>query len=108
MFFSRNSNDVTQIYGPKLSSHVKSALDENVLACVLDGEVIVWDNELGRAAPFGQNKAVANQQFEDFHNDNPRYYLIYKVFDILFVKFANEDSEKQMVQKSLSERKITL
>jgi ATP-dependent DNA ligase len=53
MFFSRNSNDVTQIYGPKLSSHVKAALDSNVAACVLDGEVIVWDSEYNRAAPFG-------------------------------------------------------
>ncbi len=60
MYFSRNSNDVTQIYGPKLTSHMKEAIDQNVQACVLDGEIIVWDNELGKAAPFGQNKAVAN------------------------------------------------
>jgi len=61
MFFSRNSNDVTQLYGPKLSSHVKSALANDVAACVVDGEIIVWDSELNRAAPFGQNKTVAGE-----------------------------------------------
>jgi len=59
MFFSRNSNDVTQIYGPQLSNHVKSSLADNIEACVLDGEIIVWDNDLCRAAPFGQNKTIA-------------------------------------------------
>lgn len=90
MFFSRNSNDVTQLYGPRLSAHVQASLFSNVIACVLDGEIIVWDSELNRQAPFGQNKTVAGEQFKDFNNEKPRYFLVYKVFDVLFVKFEAE------------------
>jgi len=57
MFFSRNSNDYTNLYGGKLGSWIKSNVSGR--AVVLDGEVIVWDNELERAAPFGSNKTVA-------------------------------------------------
>ena len=61
MFFSRNSHDVTPIYGPKLGSEVKKAFIDKVDSCVVDGEIIVWDIELDQAAPFGKNKSIANE-----------------------------------------------
>ncbi len=71
MFFSRNSNDVTPLYGPKLTSEVKKALFDSVDSCVLDGEVIVWDLEKDVAAPFGKNKPIANEQFNDPFMEKP-------------------------------------
>ena len=54
MFFSRNSNDVTGIYGPKLTGYIKDNL--RCQAAILDGEIVVWDNNRKMYAPFGMNK----------------------------------------------------
>ena len=93
MFFSRNSHDVTAIYADKLSLSVKEAISSDVGACVMDGEVIVWDNEENCAAPFGKNKAIANEEFEDPLNSRPRYVLKYKVFDLLYYSLLSKGGD---------------
>ena len=90
MFFSRNSHDVTSVYADKLSLSVKEAISPDVRACVMDGEVIVWDNEENCAAQFGKNKAIANEEFEDPLNSRPRFVLKYKVFDLLYYQLSQD------------------
>ncbi len=53
-FFTRNSNNYTRIYGPKMSNYIKENIDAQ--AVILDGEMVVWDTENNRVAPFGMNK----------------------------------------------------
>lgn len=53
-FFTRNSNNYTRIYGPKMAVHIKENIDAQ--AVILDGEMVVWDNEKKCVAPFGMNK----------------------------------------------------
>lgn len=58
MFFSRNSNDYTHVYGRKMSDIVRN----NILrthSCILDGEMIVVDKENSGPVQFGNNKTVA-------------------------------------------------
>lgn len=40
-FFSRNSHNYTHIYGPKMSRVVLENI--NAKACILDGEMVVYD-----------------------------------------------------------------
>lgn len=54
-FYSRNSHDVTHLYGPKLSPQ----FDSQISSCILDGEVIVWDTLLDTHVQFGKNKTIA-------------------------------------------------
>ena len=53
-YFTRNSNNYTRIYGPKMSNYIKENIDAQ--AVILDGEMVVWDNEKQQMAPFGMNK----------------------------------------------------
>ncbi len=41
-FFSRNSINCTNVYGPKMSPLIAQSV--NAKACILDGEIIVWDS----------------------------------------------------------------
>lgn len=104
-FYSRNSLNVTHIYGPKLG-HVTT---ENVKAkaAILDGEIVVWDSLNEQFAPFGLNKYVARLNPDS--EDGRRYSLCFIVFDILFVKGLDDDSvEIDLQGASLTERKTVL
>ncbi len=57
MFFSRGGKDYSKLYGTKLAGFIRENV--NAQAAVLDGEIIVWDCMLQKAAPFGKNKQVA-------------------------------------------------
>lgn len=57
MFYSRGGKDYSRIYGQKLAGFIRDNVKAQ--AAVLDGEVIVWDTRLNKAAPFGKNKQVA-------------------------------------------------
>eukprot|EP01017_Pseudomicrothorax_dubius_P032816 TRINITY_DN4334_c0_g1_i4.p1 TRINITY_DN4334_c0_g1~~TRINITY_DN4334_c0_g1_i4.p1 ORF type:complete len:672 (+),score=145.76 TRINITY_DN4334_c0_g1_i4:1902-3917(+) len=99
-FFSRNSNDYTNIYGKKLSEVVR----ENVsaMAAILDGEVIVVNKHTGEQVQFGMNKTVALENSGD-----DTLQLCYKVFDVLYVKgFRGE--EAKLIETPLSDRKRIL
>ena len=99
-FFTRNAVDYTYLYGPKMRDYMLQAV-RNVQSCILDGEMIVWDETQGRPAPFGQNKPVALAEYEgDQH-------LAYMVFDILYIK-TNDEEELDLMKKPLTERKQLL
>lgn len=57
MFFSRGGKNYSGIYSNKMAGFIRENV--NAQAAVLDGEIIVWDNKLQKAAPFGKNKSVA-------------------------------------------------
>ena len=97
-FFSRNAINYTHIYGPKMAPLILENVD--VQAAVLDGEMIVWDKENQTMAPFGLNKNVAGTE------DNERFHLCYKIFDILFVKRKGDESQEiDLMGAFLKERK---
>ena len=109
-FFSRNGKDYTRIYGTALSDYIR----DNVIAqaALLDGEVIVWDKENNKIAPFGKNKPVALQDESAIDADH-KYQLCYMIFDCLFYKPRPSEGnlnteEYQLMQCPLIERKKVL
>lgn len=52
--FSRNSNNVTDIYGEKLIPIIQQHV--LVSRCILDGELVLWDSILEKFEEFGKLK----------------------------------------------------
>ena len=52
--YSRNSNDVTSLYGPKLIPILMKHI--TVPKCILDGELLVWDSIAQKYEDFGKLK----------------------------------------------------
>ncbi len=115
-FFTRNSNNYTRIYGPKISAHIKECVDAQ--ACILDGEMVVWDTLKQQVAPFGLNKHIAikddlNPNFEEKKKPEDDSFLnlqiCYKIFDILYIKAHGDDQEEiNLMGARLTDRKIVL
>lgn len=80
MFFSRNSNDYTHVYGKKMTEILRKNIVRTHSA-ILDGEMIVVNKDNNQPIQFGMNKAVA---LTDDHEGEMR--ICYKIFDILYVK----------------------
>ncbi len=99
-FFTRNAIDYTYLYGPKLKDII--VRNVNSKSAILDGEIVVWDKNKNKFAPFGENKTIANSN--DPHVDKQ---LCYKVFDLLYlVNQRNQDYD--LTKAILSDRKILL
>ncbi|GAQ80116.1 ATP-dependent DNA ligase [Klebsormidium nitens] len=66
-FFSRNFNDHAEIYrgaiGDDIIKQTKSS------RCILDGEIVVWNNVLKSFTPFGTNKTIAKQDGDGIQGD---------------------------------------
>eukprot|EP00762_Andalucia_godoyi_P006342 ANDGO_05890.mRNA.1 DNA ligase 4 len=60
-YFSRNSTNYTPVYGPTFDSVVRASLREQGMTynCILDGEMLVWNSELGGFLEFGHNRSVS-------------------------------------------------
>jgi len=99
-FFTRNANDYTYLYGPKMRDYMLQAV-VGVHSIILDGEMIVWDKALDKPAPFGQNKPVALSDTEGSQ------HLTYMAFDVLYLQTL-EGEEIDLMKKPLYERKQTL
>lgn len=99
-FFSRNSNDYTHLYGPKLGAILRSCLSAS--AGIIDGEIVVLEKGTWNSVQFGMNKTVALNQEEDGD-----YQLCYMVFDILYVK-GPKGEECNLMNVSLKDRKMVL
>lgn len=78
--FTRNCRDYTHAYSGALKEHFLEAI--SVENCVLDGEILSWNSELGCMVPFGSNRTVAK---EESKLDSQRQ-LFYVVFDVLYVQ----------------------
>jgi DNA ligase-4 len=105
--FSRNSNNVTDIYGDKLIPIIMERV--KVAQCIIDGELVVWDNIAGRFEEFGKLKTLANfgkldESIIDGKHDIGENYgkqLCYIAFDLLYV------NSKSVMDLTLSQR-VTL
>ena len=90
VLFSRNGTDYTDYYSP-LANIIKMSV--NVSSCILDGEVLGWDNENESFLPFGGNRRVGSSEWEARAvaggrvgwDANLTAWLQYKVFDIMYV-----------------------
>lgn len=80
-FISRNGINYTDLYGPFMApivlKQVKSGVD-----CILDGEMMVWDNVEYRLREFGLLKSVANALKA---GDSPHRWLCYVVWDVVYL-----------------------
>jgi len=58
--FTRNGNDYSANYLPNMRQYIKS----NILAeqCILDGEMLAWDDLTKSFIPFGTNRTIAAEQ----------------------------------------------
>lgn len=92
--FSRNGNDVTKTYSdliPIIISNVKC--DD----CILDGELVVWNEKEKRIEKFGSLKTTAKIFGSDFIRSflkKPNNKLFYIVFDILYFNGESIINEK--------------
>lgn len=84
-FISRNGINYTELYGPSMSpivlKQVKSGVD-----CILDGEMMVWDNADYRLREFGLLKSVANALKA---GESPHRWLCYVVWDVVYLAGDN-------------------
>ena len=60
---SRRDNWYSSMYSPVLGPNLRRSLKYDI-DCILDGEVIAWDNKKLEVIPFGQNKTVAKARRE--------------------------------------------
>ena len=80
-FFTRKGVDYTTIYGPKFSHLIKASV--NAKSAILDGEIVVYDTENKKYAPFGDNKTIAKEEVENGK------CLVYQIFDIIYLTSPN-------------------
>lgn len=116
--FTRNANDYTDLYGPVLAPLIMQNV--NATNCILDGEMMAWDNHTKQFVKFGHNKTVAHEQIaanirqldgDDYGEDTERW-LCYVMFDIIWVEGAHPslgiDDDKNLVRQPLKKRREVL
>ncbi|EAR99063.1 ATP-dependent DNA ligase (macronuclear) [Tetrahymena thermophila SB210] len=100
MFFTRNSNNYTNIY-ERMIEHVRRSLKDAVHSCILDGEMVVVNKITGQRVQFGLNKTVAMEREDD------ELCICYKIFDILYLK-TKDNKEYALTEYTLQYRKKIL
>ncbi|POM75363.1 DNA ligase [Phytophthora palmivora] len=80
-FISRNGINYTESYAPSIKPHVLSQLEPGV-DCILDGEMMVWDNTEYRLREFGLLKNTANAVRK---GEATNRWLCYVVWDIVYL-----------------------
>ncbi|RLN53545.1 hypothetical protein BBJ29_008163 [Phytophthora kernoviae] len=80
-FISRNGVNYTELYGPSMTPHVLSQLMPGV-DCILDGEMMVWDNTEYQFREFGLLKNVANAMR---NGEATNRWLCYSVWDVVYL-----------------------
>ncbi|KAG7394227.1 DNA ligase (ATP) [Phytophthora boehmeriae] len=80
-YISRNGVNYTELYGPAMTPHVISQLVSGV-DCILDGEMLVWDNTEYRLREFGLLKNVANAMR---NGEATTRWLCYIVWDVVYL-----------------------
>ena len=95
-YWTRNRIDYTEKYGPSFNAIILKNV--KLKRCILDGEIIAWDNEVKAYVPFGHNRTVAKEA----QNKNSTRWLCYLAFDIL------HDGKNALTERTLSERRKIL
>ncbi|OWZ22048.1 DNA ligase [Phytophthora megakarya] len=80
-FISRNGINYTENYAPSIKPHVLSQLEPGV-DCILDGEMMVWDNTEYRLREFGLLKNTANAVRK---GEATNRWLCYVVWDVVYL-----------------------
>lgn len=80
-FISRNGINYTENYAPSIKPHVLSQLEPGV-DCILDGEMMVWDNTEYRLREFGLLKNTANAVRT---GEATNRWLCYVVWDVVYL-----------------------
>ncbi|ETI48972.1 hypothetical protein F441_07087 [Phytophthora nicotianae CJ01A1] len=80
-FISRNGINYTENYAPSIKPHVLSQLESGV-DCILDGEMMVWDNTEYRLREFGLLKNTANAVRK---GEATNRWLCYVVWDVVYL-----------------------
>lgn len=90
-YYTRNSKDYTSIYSKKFNQiiieHVKSH------SCILDGEMMIWNNELGAFKEFRNNRTFS------LSDDVTKEQFCFCVFDIVVYNGVD------ISQRTLKERR---
>lgn len=94
--FSRYLQDSTSLYS-NLIREVRRSLNKTVKSCILDGELLVWDEEKHTIEPFGGARAVATAGIKE---DSKHFFL--KIFDVLHY------NSNDLLDHALYERKEIL
>ncbi|KAF9071362.1 DNA ligase 4 [Rhodocollybia butyracea] len=100
-YCSRKGTDYTYLYGKhkatgSLTPRLAPAFDGRVDSAILDGEMLVWDEESGRTLPFGTLKTAAL----DKSKKGPK--PCFKIFDMVYL------NGQSLLDKSTSFRKRNL
>ncbi|GMF22283.1 unnamed protein product [Phytophthora lilii] len=80
-FISRNGTNYTEMYSPSMAPHLLSQLEPG-LDCILDGEMMVWDNVEYRLREFGLLKNTANAVRK---GEATNRWLCYVVWDVVYL-----------------------
>ncbi|XP_057549954.1 DNA ligase 4 [Amaranthus tricolor] len=91
-YFSRNFIDHTEY-----EHGMSNVILENVVVdrCILDGEMLVWDNASNRFASWGKNQEIAKAAREGLDGE---HQLCYVAFDVLYV------GDTSVIHQTLKER----
>ena len=85
---TRRGNDYTKYYGNILGPMMRKYV--HCEKCVLDGEVLPWNNDAKRFGKFGSNQSVAKQQLEG--KNNKESWLCFVIFDIVWCEHPDQIS----------------
>ncbi|CAH0479075.1 unnamed protein product [Peronospora belbahrii] len=80
-FISRNGINYTDNYAPSIKPYVLSQLESDA-DCILDGEMMVWDNTEYRLREFGLLKNTANAVRK---GEATNRWLCYVVWDVVYL-----------------------
>lgn len=94
--WTRNGNDYTQNYQVFLNEVIDGGL---ICAedCILDGEMVSWDNENQKEIAFGNNRTVGiyEKDFEEQRINGSfeakKMWMMFVVFDIIYIGGENAD-----------------
>ncbi|KAF2102458.1 DNA ligase 4 [Rhizodiscina lignyota] len=91
-YWSRKAKDYSHLYGKSfedingaLTKYLKSAFNESVRNIILDGEMIYWDMESGKAGAFGHLKTAVHEELKKASTENQGRRPVFKVFDCLYL-----------------------
>jgi DNA ligase-4 len=101
-FFSRKIKDYSYLYGTyagdnngSITKYLKGVINDKVVNCIIDGEMVAWDDNEGGIAPFGTLKTAAAGDIQHMHP-------MFLAFDIVYL------NAKSLVEYPLKERKAAL
>lgn len=82
-WWTRNCHNFTHQYGEALAPVLAECLSPELRECILDGEMMVWNQATGDYAPFGENRSLAGDYKRDLQRDG--YQPCYIVFDVVWL-----------------------